>query len=62
MTETKEKKQRAPKALTPDAIVIQLEKQPLETQMSIWSLLKKMIDDPRGKLQQDLELINANMK
>lgn len=62
MSETKQKKQRAPKVLAPDAIVMQLEKQPLETQMAIWTLLKKMIDDHRGKLQQDLELINANMK
>jgi hypothetical protein len=62
MPESKEKKQRVPKALTPDMIVMQLQKQPLEAQMSIWSLLKKMIDERRGKLQQDLELINANMK
>lgn len=62
MTDTKPKKQRAPKAMAADAIVMQLEKQPLETKMGIWTLLKKMIDDHRGKLQQDLELINANMK
>lgn len=50
------------KSIGPDDIVNHLGKQPLDVKLSIYSLLKKMIEEHRNKLQQDLELINANVK
>lgn len=48
--------------LTADEIVSQFAALPLESQLAVLGVCKKTIDERRQKMQNDLDLINSNMK
>jgi hypothetical protein len=61
MTDIK-KRTRAPKQLTPADILMQAETLPLSNKVAIFTELKKQIEDERKAMQEQIELINANVK
>lgn len=61
MNDTK-KRTRAPRQLSASDLLMQLEKLPLSEVVAIFTSLKKTIDDKKKALQEQIELINTNVK
>lgn len=57
-----DKKTRAPRQMEVDAIIKQLEFQPLENKIALLHKLKSLIDVEKQELQKKLELINGSGK
>lgn len=56
------KRTRAPKQLSAADIVMQINILPLDQKVAVFTELKKRIEDEKKAMQEQIELINANVK